>query len=169
MFLNQFYPFKDFQFDQIQRSPCKIFTAHYACRNTDLNLTSVTGTINGFIFQIINSLIEFWGVCLTCLDRKKITKIKMFNNLFPRVHSLTVFCKVNTLELTLEITCSDTYWTVQSVTTIDIQNSDVLYEALWGIKILREGICKQSFSFLSVLSEGSSTGLIAWLQLWLYV
>ena len=73
--------------------------------------------------------------------------------MFPRVHSLTVFWKVNTLELTLEIICLDTYCTVKSVTTIDIQNSDVLCEALWSIKILREGICKQSFSCLSVLSS----------------
>ena len=49
--------------------------------------------------------------------------------------------------------CLDTYCTVQSVTTVDIQNSDVLCEALWGIEILREGICKQSFSCLSVLSS----------------
>ena len=40
----QFYPFKDFQSDQIQRSSRKIFTAHYACRNANLNLTPVTGT-----------------------------------------------------------------------------------------------------------------------------
>ena len=64
-------PFKDFQFDQIQRSSCKIFTAHYACRNAALNLTPVMGTTNEFIFQIINSLIESWGVCLTCLDCKR--------------------------------------------------------------------------------------------------
>ena len=61
-------PFKDFQSDQIQRSSLKIFTAHYACRNAALNLTPVTGTTNGFIFQIINSLIESWGVRLTCFD-----------------------------------------------------------------------------------------------------
>ena len=54
----KFNPFKDFQSDQIQRSSRKIFTAHYACRNAALNLTPVTGTTNGFIFQIINSLIE---------------------------------------------------------------------------------------------------------------
>ena len=63
-----FYPFKDFQSDQIQRSSRKIFTAHHARRIADLNLTPVTGTTNGFISQIINLLIEFWGVCLTCLD-----------------------------------------------------------------------------------------------------
>ena len=61
-------PFKDFQSNQIQRSSRKIFTAHYACRNAALNLTPVTGTTNGFIFQIINSLIESWGVHLTWFD-----------------------------------------------------------------------------------------------------
>ena len=64
-------PFKDFQSDQIQRSSRKIFTAHYACRNAALNLTPVTGTTNGFIFQIINSLIESCGVRFTCLDCNK--------------------------------------------------------------------------------------------------
>ena len=63
-------PFKDFQSDQIQRSSRKIFTAHYACRNAALNFTPVTGTTNGFIFQIINSLIESWGVRLTWFDCK---------------------------------------------------------------------------------------------------
>ena len=63
-------PFKDFQSDQIQRSSRKIFTAHYACRNAALNLTPVTGTTNGFIFQIIHSLIESWGVRLTWCDCK---------------------------------------------------------------------------------------------------
>ena len=58
---------QDFQSDQIQSSH-KIFSAHYACRTAALNLTPVTGTTNGFIFQIINSLIESWGVRLTCLD-----------------------------------------------------------------------------------------------------
>ena len=59
-------PFKDFQSDQIQRSS----RSHYACRNAALNLTTVTGTTNGFIFQIINSLIESWGVRLTWFDCK---------------------------------------------------------------------------------------------------
>ena len=53
----KFNPFKDFQSDQIQRSSRKIFTAHYACKNADLNLTPVTGTTKGLIFQIINLLI----------------------------------------------------------------------------------------------------------------
>ena len=61
-------PFKDFQSDQIQRSSRKIFTAHYACRNAALNLTPVKGTTKGFIFQIINSLIESCGVRLTWFD-----------------------------------------------------------------------------------------------------
>ena len=63
-------PSKDFQSDQMQRSSRKIFTAHYACRNAALNLTPVTGTTNGFIFQIINSLIESWEVRLTWFDCK---------------------------------------------------------------------------------------------------
>ena len=72
-------PFKDFQSDQTQRSSRKIFTAHYACRNAALNLTPVTGTTNGFIFQIINSLIESWGVCLTWFDCKT---LKSWANVF---------------------------------------------------------------------------------------
>ena len=54
-----FNPFKDFQSDQMQRSSLKIFTAHYAYRNADLNLTPVTGTTNGFIHtnnQFINRI-----------------------------------------------------------------------------------------------------------------
>ena len=69
-------PFKDFQSDQIQRSSRKIFTAQYACRNAALNLTPVTGTTNGFIFQIINSLVESWGVCLTCFDCNNLSIIR---------------------------------------------------------------------------------------------
>ena len=62
-------PFKDLQpNDQMQRRSRKIFTAHYACRNAALNLTPVKGTTKGFIFQIINSLIESWGVRLTWFD-----------------------------------------------------------------------------------------------------
>ena len=63
-----FNSFKDFQSDQIQTTSRKLFTAHFACSNSDLNLTLVTGTTNGFIFQIINSLIESWGLRLTCFD-----------------------------------------------------------------------------------------------------
>ena len=51
MSFKKFNPFKDFQADQIQRSFCKILTAHYACRNADLNLTLVMGTANGCIFK----------------------------------------------------------------------------------------------------------------------
>ena len=40
------------------------------CRNANLNLTVVMVTTNGFILQIINQLIESWGVRLTCLDCK---------------------------------------------------------------------------------------------------
>ena len=42
----KFNPFKDFHTDQIQRSSRKMFTAHYAHRNADLNLTLVLGTTN---------------------------------------------------------------------------------------------------------------------------
>ena len=77
-------PFKDFQSDQIQRSSRKIFTAHYACRNAALNLTPVTGTTNRFIFQIINSLIEFWGVRLTCFD------CNVCSTIFPALKSYKI-------------------------------------------------------------------------------
>ena len=53
--------FKDFQSDQKQRSSCQILTAHYAWRNAHLNLTLVTGTTTGFIFQMVTSLTESWG------------------------------------------------------------------------------------------------------------
>ena len=53
------------EFDvNVRESSCKIFTAQYACRNADLDLIQVVGTTNAFIFQIINSLIESWGVHL---------------------------------------------------------------------------------------------------------
>ena len=80
-------PFKDFQSDQIQRSSRKIFTAHYACRNAALNLTPVTGTTNGFIFQIINSVIESWGVRLTYFD----CKLKMIEKRYNQSVSQNVF------------------------------------------------------------------------------
>ena len=73
-----FNSFKDFQSDQIQTSSRKLFTVHYACGNSDLNLTPVTGTTNAFIFQIINSLIESLGVRFTCFDCKN-----HFNDQFP--------------------------------------------------------------------------------------
>ena len=46
------------------------FKDHCSLRmqNAEMNLTPVTGTTNGFIFEIINSLIESCGVRLTCLD-----------------------------------------------------------------------------------------------------
>ena len=53
---------KIFQSDRIQGRYRKKYTAHYACRNADLNLMLVGATTNGFIFQIIDSLMESWGV-----------------------------------------------------------------------------------------------------------
>ena len=44
-------PFKDFQSDQIQRSSRKIFTAHYARRNSDWNWKLVPGTTNRSFFK----------------------------------------------------------------------------------------------------------------------
>ena len=68
-----FNSFKDFQSDQIQTSSRKLFTAHYVSSNSDLNLTPVTvGTTYEFIFQIVNPLIESWGVRLTCFDCKSL-------------------------------------------------------------------------------------------------
>ena len=56
---------KIFQSDWKQRSQCEKFTAHYACRNADLNLRLVVAVSNRFIFQIIDSLMQSWGVRLT--------------------------------------------------------------------------------------------------------
>ena len=66
---------KIFNLTKYRQVLVKLFTARYACSNSDLNLTLVTGTTNGFIFQIINSLIECWGVRLTCFDCNKSTTI----------------------------------------------------------------------------------------------
>ena len=66
--------------NQIQTSSRKLFTAHFARSNSHLNLTQVTGTTNGFIFQIINSLTECWGAPLTCFDCKLCHRF----NLVPR-------------------------------------------------------------------------------------
>ena len=79
----KFNTFKDFQSDQIQTSSRKIFTAHYACKNADLTLTLVAGTTNRFIFQIINSLIESWGVRLTYLDCNDCVKMKINITFLP--------------------------------------------------------------------------------------
>ena len=87
-----FNPFKDFQSDQIQRSSRKIFTAHYACRNAALNLTPVMGTTNGFIFQIINSLIESWGVCLTCFDCNQTKQCMKSPGYIPGLRAKSLWC-----------------------------------------------------------------------------
>ena len=62
--------FKDFQSDQIHRSSCQILTPHYAWRNAHLNLTLVTGTTTGFIFQMVASLTESWGYAWPALTGK---------------------------------------------------------------------------------------------------
>ena len=65
----KFNPSKDLQSDQIQRSSLTIF--HCSLRMQECRFefeTIVAGTTDGFIFQIITSLIESWGVRLTCFD-----------------------------------------------------------------------------------------------------
>ena len=62
--------FKDFQSDQIQRSSRQILTPHYAWRNAHLNLTLVTGTTTGFIFEMVTSLTESWGYAWPALTGK---------------------------------------------------------------------------------------------------
>ena len=59
---------KIFQSDRKQRSQREKFTAHYSCKNADLNFTLVALMSNRFIFQIIDSLMQSWRVCLTFLD-----------------------------------------------------------------------------------------------------
>ena len=60
---------------EILRSCSQTLTAHYACRNADLNFTLVTGMTNRFLFQRINSLIESIGVCLNWLDCNTPSKV----------------------------------------------------------------------------------------------
>ena len=79
-----FNSLKDFPSDQIQTSSRKLFTAHYAGSNFEFNLTLVMGMTTGFIFQIINSLIESWGVHLTCFDGKiQVSQFQRNLNLLP--------------------------------------------------------------------------------------
>ena len=59
---------KIFQSDRKQRSQREKFTAHYSCKNADLNLRLVALMSNRFIFQIIDSLMQSWRVRLTFLD-----------------------------------------------------------------------------------------------------
>ena len=64
--------------NEILRSCSQTLTAHYARRNADLNFTLVTGMTNGFLFQIINSLMESTGVCLTWLDCNTPSEVNAF-------------------------------------------------------------------------------------------
>ena len=52
------------------RSYRKIFPAHYAYRNADLNLTLLWDRLTDSFFKWVNSLTESWGVRLTWLDCK---------------------------------------------------------------------------------------------------
>ena len=59
---------KIFQSDRKQRSQREKFTAHYSCKNADLNLRLVALMSTRFIFQIIDSLMQSWRIRLTFLD-----------------------------------------------------------------------------------------------------
>ena len=80
MYLKQVYPFKDFQSDQIQKK----FSLNIHC---SLSMEEVTGTINRFIFQIINSLIESWGVHFTLTIKNCLHHVLTA----PQVTSLLLF------------------------------------------------------------------------------
>ena len=62
----QFYLFKDFQFEQMQISYHKKSTAHCVCRNADLNLILVATQTNGLIFFSNNQFID--GIYQGTLD-----------------------------------------------------------------------------------------------------
>ena len=69
--------------------PCE-FTAHYACRNADINLKS-TAT-NGFKFRTINSSAESWWVHLTGLDCN-VCIVQDSNTCESKVVGCAVYCK----------------------------------------------------------------------------
>ena len=65
-----------------------------------MNLTLVTGTTDGFIFQIINSLIETWGVRLTCFDCNFCVEIKLgFEACTMEIKSLSQTAVPDSLEM----------------------------------------------------------------------
>ena len=64
----EFYPFKDFQSDQIQSTSRKIKYSLLRMQKCRFEFDPSNGTTKGFFFQIINTLTESWGVRLTCLD-----------------------------------------------------------------------------------------------------
>ena len=65
------------------------FTACYTCKNVEMNLKSTTA--NGLNFWIINSLMEFWGVCLTWLDCKNTVHAKLKCRLYCQCMILSYF------------------------------------------------------------------------------
>ena len=58
---SKFVHSKIIQSHRLQRSIVKTFTAHHACRSANLNLKLVSAATIGFIFQTINSLMEYCG------------------------------------------------------------------------------------------------------------
>ena len=69
----------------MQRSSRKLFTAHYACRNADLNLTLVTGTTNGFTFQNLG------GYALSALKYIKHRRKKPHAHHEAHLHTMKVY------------------------------------------------------------------------------
>ena len=80
------FPFKDFQPYQIQRSSCKIFTAHYTYRSSELNLTLVIPEqlTNSFFKVIIKSSRGYAWPALTVSH--------LFHSI--TIHFLTFYCSL---------------------------------------------------------------------------
>ena len=68
------------------------FTAHYACKNVEMNLKSTT--TNGFNFQIINSLMGSWGVRLTWLDCNSYKHVVSLKNITISSKTLEDFMRI---------------------------------------------------------------------------
>ena len=77
----QFYLFKDFQFEQIQISYHKKSTAHCVWRNADLNLILVVTQTNGLTFFFSNNqfIDGIYRACLTWLDCNTQLSINCFS------------------------------------------------------------------------------------------
>ena len=70
--LRNFVHWKIYNLTKYREVRVKYFTAHYACRNADLNLTLVMGTTNRF--KLNQFIIEFWGYAWPALTVSKVSK-----------------------------------------------------------------------------------------------
>ena len=57
-----------------------------------MNLAPVMGTTNRFIFQIINSLIESWGVRLTCFHCNQTKQCMKSPGYIPGLRAKSLWC-----------------------------------------------------------------------------